>query len=50
MDCVEQVFNRAYAEELLPQLRSFECCANVAGVMDLLALSPAVEKKKAMQS
>ena len=39
IDCVEQVFDRAFALELLPQLTSFEQCADVAQVMRKLGRS-----------
>jgi len=49
-DCVSQVFDPAYVTQLLPQLRSFERCANVTTVMGLLAQSRPAATKKAMQS
>ena len=49
-DCVEQVSDRARADNLLPRLRSFERCANVAGLMGLLARSDPDSKNKAMHS
>jgi len=36
-DCVEQVFDRQHAEDLLPRLMAFDRCENVGSVMRLLA-------------
>lgn len=36
-DCVEQVFDRAYADALLPQLTGFDACVNVDAIMSKLA-------------
>jgi hypothetical protein len=38
VDCVEQVYDRAYAEELLPHLTGFDGCTDVPAAMSRLAL------------
>jgi hypothetical protein len=49
-DCVEQVFDRSHAVDLLAQLRSFDRCTNIAGVMGSLARSEQAGKQKVMRS
>jgi 2-methylcitrate dehydratase PrpD len=49
-DCVEQVFDRSYAEDLLPQLISFDSCLNVDRVLSRLARTERADKVRMVQS
>jgi 2-methylcitrate dehydratase PrpD len=49
-DCVEQLFDRSYAEDLLPQLTSFDRCANVDSIIARLAWTKHDDKIKVVQS
>ncbi len=49
-DCVERVFDFDRAKTLLPQLRAFERCSNVAAIMCLLAPNEPQKKVKETQA
>ena len=49
-DCVEQVFDRAYAEDLLAKLVTFDRCTNVGEVIAMLRAHEQADKVDAVQS
>jgi 2-methylcitrate dehydratase PrpD len=49
-DCVEQVFDRRYAEDLLAKLVTFDRCTNTGGVIAMLRAHEQAEKVNAVPS